>query len=117
MVEPGSTGRPVNLAGFVIHSAVHAARHDIGCLFHNHTDAAVAVASHRRGFLPVSQEACIIWPRVSPNVHPFEGVATDVGEQERILANLGARHSILLMANHGVLVGGATVAGPFGGGG
>jgi ribulose-5-phosphate 4-epimerase/fuculose-1-phosphate aldolase len=107
----------VNLAGFVIHSAVHAARHDIGCLFHNHTDAAVAVASHRRGFLPVSQEACIIWPRVSPNVHPFEGVATDVGEQERILANLGARHSILLMANHGVLVGGATVAGPFWGGG
>ena len=35
----------VNPAGFVIHSAVHEARHDVGCVLHTHTKAGVAVST------------------------------------------------------------------------
>ena len=34
---------PVNRAGFVIHSAIHAARDDAMCVLHTHTRAGVAV--------------------------------------------------------------------------
>ncbi|MCT4574444.1 class II aldolase/adducin family protein, partial [Bacillus thuringiensis] len=32
---------PVNPAGFVIHSAIHAARHDAVCVLHTHANAGV----------------------------------------------------------------------------
>ena len=35
----------VNPAGFVIHSAVHEARHDASCVVHTHTRAGVAVSA------------------------------------------------------------------------
>ena len=112
--EAGSSGRPINLAGFVIHSAVHAARHDLRCLFHNHSDACTAVATQRRGLLPLSQEACIIWPQVSRSIHPFEGVATDASERARLLEALGpAPSAVLFLRNHGVLVGGSSVGAAF----
>src|SRR5271154_1864016 len=38
-------GYPVNGAGFVIHSAIHAARHDIECVLHTHTQNGVAVSA------------------------------------------------------------------------
>jgi ribulose-5-phosphate 4-epimerase/fuculose-1-phosphate aldolase len=46
---------PVNPAGFVIHSAVHAARHDIQCVLHTHTLNGVAVSAQEDGVLPISQ--------------------------------------------------------------
>ena len=41
-VLDGST-YPVNRAGFVIHSAIHDARHDAHCVMHTHTTAGMAV--------------------------------------------------------------------------
>src|SRR5260221_4572397 len=38
---------PVNPAGFVIHSAVHAVRDDAKCVLHTHTRAGVAVAAQK----------------------------------------------------------------------
>src|SRR5213075_2675358 len=35
---------PVNAAGFVIHSAIHAARPDAHCVIHTHTTAGMAIA-------------------------------------------------------------------------
>src|ERR1043166_4700983 len=40
---------PVNKAGFVIHSALHAARHDVACVLHTHTRAGVAVSCLAEG--------------------------------------------------------------------
>lgn len=40
-----STTHDVNPAGFTIHSAVHAARHDAVCMLHTHTVAGVTVSS------------------------------------------------------------------------
>src|SRR3954452_3606628 len=52
-VEP--TPYPVNPAGFVIHSAIHAARQDARCVLHTHTKAGCAVAAQQGGLLPLNQ--------------------------------------------------------------
>ena len=41
----------INPAGFVIHSAVHEAREDAGCVLHTHTRAGVAVSAQAGGLL------------------------------------------------------------------
>jgi ribulose-5-phosphate 4-epimerase/fuculose-1-phosphate aldolase len=46
---------PVNPAGFVIHSAVHAVREDAQCVVHTHTKAGIAVSAMEEGLLPLSQ--------------------------------------------------------------
>src|SRR5437899_13024264 len=44
---------PVNPAGFVIHSAIHAARHDARCVLHTHTVNGIAVPTQPAGLLPI----------------------------------------------------------------
>jgi ribulose-5-phosphate 4-epimerase/fuculose-1-phosphate aldolase len=44
----------VNLAGFVIHSAIHMAKHDAGCVAHTHTPAGMAVSAMECGLLPLA---------------------------------------------------------------
>src|SRR5258708_6613257 len=50
----------VNRAGFVIHSAIHAAREDVSCVLHTHTRAGVAVSAQQRGGLPISQQSTFV---------------------------------------------------------
>jgi ribulose-5-phosphate 4-epimerase/fuculose-1-phosphate aldolase len=64
-VDAGSTDFTFNLAGFVIHSAVHGRRPDLRCVIHSHHRAVVAVASTVHGLLPCSLEACKLAPLVS----------------------------------------------------
>jgi len=40
LVLDSGTGYGINQAGFVIHSAVHKARHDVDCVIHTHSPAA-----------------------------------------------------------------------------
>ena len=51
---------PVNPAGFVIHSSVHAAREDVQCVLHTHTRAGVAVSAQKNGVLPISQQSTFV---------------------------------------------------------
>lgn len=44
--------------------------------------------------------------------HDFEGIATDLDERERLVADLGERHAMILR-NHGTLTVGSTVAQAF----
>src|SRR5882762_2494860 len=60
-------------AGFVIHSAIHAARDDAHCVLHTHTLAGAAVSAARGGLLPISQQATIVLP--SLGYHDYEGLA------------------------------------------
>src|SRR6202000_1061041 len=53
--KKGDSPFPVNQAGFVIHSAVHAVREDAQCVLHTHTRAGVAVSAQAAGVLPISQ--------------------------------------------------------------
>ena len=54
-VEPNPW--PVNPAGFIVHSAVHAARPDVQCVMHSHTTAGQVVACQQGGLLPLSFNA------------------------------------------------------------
>jgi ribulose-5-phosphate 4-epimerase/fuculose-1-phosphate aldolase len=97
----------INPAGFTIHSAVHAARHDVKCVLHLHTNAGVAVSSQKQGLLPLNQTSLIIYSDVA--YHDYEGIALDLDERERLVANLGAKNNMILR-NHGTLTVGHTVA-------
>ncbi|HEY3818253.1 MAG TPA: class II aldolase/adducin family protein [Polyangiaceae bacterium] len=101
---------PVNPAGFVIHSAVHAARHDVGCVLHLHTNAGVAVSTQKAGLLPISQYATIAL--ASLGYHDYEGIALRDDEKPRLVRDLGTS-SALVLRNHGLLTVGATVADAF----
>lgn len=101
---------PINPAGFVIHSAVHAARADAGCVLHVHTLAGVAVSTQKDGLLPLSQHS--IFPLSSIGYHNYEGVALNDGEKPRLVADLGDK-MFLILRNHGLLTVGSTVAEAF----
>ncbi|WP_336964575.1 class II aldolase/adducin family protein [Sphingobium aquiterrae] len=98
---------PVNRAGFVIHSAIHAARPDAHFIIHLHTDAGVAVSAQKEGLLPLTQHALIVLPKLA--YHDFEGIALDTDERARIVADLGSK-SLMLLRNHGTLALGSTPA-------
>lgn len=101
---------PVNPAGFVIHSAVHAAREDAGCVLHTHTKAGIAVSAQADGLLPISQTS--LFPYVTLGYHNYEGVALNDDEKPRLVADLGMNNALILR-NHGLLTTGPTVADAF----
>jgi ribulose-5-phosphate 4-epimerase/fuculose-1-phosphate aldolase len=101
---------PVNPAGFVIHSAVHAVRQDIACVLHTHTAAGIAVSIQKEGLLPISQQATIAL--ASLGYHNYEGIALRDDEKPRLQADLGTNLGLILR-NHGLLTVGATVADAF----
>jgi ribulose-5-phosphate 4-epimerase/fuculose-1-phosphate aldolase len=101
---------PVNPAGFVIHSAIHAARHDARCVLHTHTLNGVAVSAQREGLLPISQHS--IFVLASLGYHDFEGPALRDDEKPRLVADLGDKSSLILR-NHGLLTVGESVADAF----
>lgn len=105
-----STGMGINRAGFVIHSAVHAARPEVGCVIHTHTTAGMAVSTHPDGLLPITQHAMRFYQRMGR--HPYEGIALDEAERERLARDLGP-HKALLLENHGLLTCGETMAEAF----
>lgn len=104
------TPYPVNPAGFVIHSAIHAARDDAGCVMHTHTPAGIAVSAQRDGLLPISQHATYLLGALA--YHDYEGIAVRDDEKARLVANLGQRQ-FMILRNHGLLVAGRTVADAF----
>jgi ribulose-5-phosphate 4-epimerase/fuculose-1-phosphate aldolase len=112
-VEGERVGGPphaVNHAGFVIHSAVHMARHDAACVIHTHTKAGMAVSCLKQGVLPLNQMAMQFFGRIG--IHEYEGIASDLDERQRLIADLG-NHSALLLRNHGLLAVGRSVAQAF----
>jgi len=108
IVEP--TPYFINPAGFTIHSAIHAAREDAQCVIHLHTDQGVAVSAQQRGLLPISQTAMAVIGDLA--YHDYEGIALDLDERERLVADLGQKH-LMLLRNHGTLTVGANAAAAF----
>lgn len=103
-------GYRVNTAGFTIHSAVHMSRPDAQAVMHLHTDAGVAVASMECGFMPLTQHAMFVYHDTA--YHEWEGVAINLDERERLVADLGAKH-LMILKNHGTLALGGSVASCF----
>lgn len=106
----GHSDYPVNPAGFIVHSAVHAAREDAHCVMHTHTTAGMAVACQDEGLLPLSFPAMFYTGRVA--YHDFEGITLDRDERGRLAANLGDRN-VMILRNHGLLACGPSVGHAF----
>jgi ribulose-5-phosphate 4-epimerase/fuculose-1-phosphate aldolase len=100
----------VNRAGFVIHSAIHAARPDIQCVLHTHTRAGVGVSAQQGGLLPISQQAMVIQGSLA--YHDYEGIALRDEEKPRLQADLG-KANYLMLRNHGLLTVGKTIPDAF----
>ena len=100
----------INPAGFVIHSAVHEAREDVGCVLHTHTRAGVAVSAQASGLLPISQSS--LFPYATLAYHSYEGVALNDDEKSRLVSDLGSQNAMILR-NHGLLTTGASIADAF----
>ncbi|MBK8726540.1 MAG: class II aldolase/adducin family protein [Holophagaceae bacterium] len=101
---------PVNPAGFTIHSAIHAARHDAACVLHLHSPDGCAVAAQQEGLLPISQKSTFILASLA--THDYEGIALREDEKPRLVRDLGDA-TFLLLRNHGLLTVGPSVADAF----
>ena len=106
----GDSPYPVNPAGFVIHSAVHAAREDAQCVMHTHSLNGIAVSAQREGVLPISQQSLFVLAALG--YHDYEGVALNDDEKPRLVRDLG-RNTFLMLRNHGLLTIGASIADAF----
>ncbi|MBS0428681.1 MAG: class II aldolase/adducin family protein [Proteobacteria bacterium] len=101
---------PVNPAGFVIHSCIHAAREDVQCVLHTHSRAGVGVSAQKCGVLPISQQSTFVLSSLA--YHDYEGVALRDDEKPRLQQDLGHKN-FLMLRNHGLLTVGKTVADAF----
>jgi ribulose-5-phosphate 4-epimerase/fuculose-1-phosphate aldolase len=100
----------INPAGFTIHSAIHEAREDAGCVLHTHTMEGIAVSCQKDGLLPISQQATLVVQSLA--YHDYEGLALNPDEKSRLQANLGNARNFMLR-NHGLLTVGRTVSDAF----
>jgi len=101
---------PVNKAGFVIHSAIHASLPEAHCVMHTHTTTGMAVASLRDGLSPTNFYAAQLHGGVA--YHDFEGITVEEGEKTRLVASIGSKRAVILR-NHGLLAWGPSVAEAF----
>jgi len=91
----------INPAGFVIHSCVHRERPDLHCVIHTHTTAGVGVSSQEEGLLPLSQTSLLYKNLIG--YHEYEGLALNLEEQKRLVADMGEDKQLLILKNHGLL--------------
>lgn len=105
----GELNYGINKAGYVIHSAVHAARHEVDCVIHTHSWASMAVSALECGLLPITQTAMRF---LKIGYHDYQGVVLDEAEQASLLQDLGQGEALILR-NHGALVVGRTVGEAF----
>lgn len=98
---PVDFSQNINTAGFVIHTAVLNARPDINCTLHVHTVPGMAMSGHKKGLLPLTQNAMQFYNRIA--YHAFEGFATEADEAPVIARDLGPKNMAMILRNHGLL--------------
>jgi ribulose-5-phosphate 4-epimerase/fuculose-1-phosphate aldolase len=96
----------INKSGYVIHGCIHRARKEIGCVLHTHTPAGMAVSAMKCGLLPLTQTSIRFVGHLG--YHEYEGPATDLGERERLVRDLGP-HDAMVLRSHGLLTCGPTI--------
>ena len=106
----GESAWPVNPAGFTVHGAIHAHIPDAHCVMHTHTTAGMAVASSKEGVTVTNFYGALVAKQLA--YHDFEGITTEPGEKERLVASMGPKPYVVLR-NHGLLVHGRDVAEAF----
>jgi ribulose-5-phosphate 4-epimerase/fuculose-1-phosphate aldolase len=103
---------PVEATAFFIHSRIHRGKANAVCVLHTHMPYATALTVADGGRLEwASQNALRFYGRVAYD-ECYNGLVLDAEEGDRICAPL-ANADVLLLANHGVIVCGDSVARAF----
>ena len=97
---------PINPAGYVLHSTIHAGIDTAHCVMHTHTTAGVAVACLRGGLQQSNFYSAQLHDMVA--YHDFEGITIHAEEGPRVLHSIGNKPAVILR-NHGLLSWGRTV--------
>ena len=105
----GALDYGINKAGYVIHGAIHKARHDVACVIHTHTWAGMALSALECGVLPITQTSMRF---LKIGYHDYQGVVLDSKEEASLLADLGQGEALILR-NHGLLTVGKTIGEAF----
>ncbi len=100
----------INLAGYMIHGAIHGARPEITCVIHTHSEAGMALSALECGLLPLTQHACRFYNRIA--FHEYEGIVLSEDERPRLLEDLGNKR-VMILKNHGFLTAGRTIGEAF----
>lgn len=100
----------INLAGYMIHGAIHAARSDVTCVIHTHSKTGMALSALPSGLLPLTQHACRFYNRIA--YHDFEGIVFNEEERPRLLDDLQDKQ-VMILKNHGFLSAGRTMGEAF----
>uniref|UniRef100_A0A0N4ZCN1 Aldolase_II domain-containing protein n=1 Tax=Parastrongyloides trichosuri TaxID=131310 RepID=A0A0N4ZCN1_PARTI len=105
ILDNGSTKYGVNRAGYILHSAIHEQKPDVGCVIHLHVPDVVAVSAMECGLLPLSQEAMILG---NVSYHEYEGIINSEEEKDKFVKDLDDK-KIMLLKNHGFVCCGETI--------
>lgn len=109
ILHHGSTGDTfgINRAGYVIHSAIHEARHDIKCVMHCHFIDGSGVSCTNEGLITSLSQTSQIVGEIA--YHEYEGIAVNESEKKRLVSDLGVA-KVLILRNHGLVTCGASIA-------
>jgi ribulose-5-phosphate 4-epimerase/fuculose-1-phosphate aldolase len=101
---------PINRAGFVTHSAIHAHIDEAHCVMHTHTTSGMAVATLESGLSHDSFYGAQLHGQIA--YHEFEGVTVNEDERSRMVKSIGSKKAVILR-NHGLLSWGSSIAEAF----
>ncbi|GAA1843506.1 class II aldolase/adducin family protein [Pseudonocardia ailaonensis] len=102
--------KPVNRAGFVIHSQVHKARPDVVAAAHAHSVYGKAWSSLGRLLDPITQDACALYGNHAVVTEGGGAVVLDEQVGRQLAEGLGERKKMCFHRNHGIFTVGKTVA-------
>ncbi|KAL4949879.1 class II aldolase and Adducin domain-containing protein [Aspergillus filifer] len=105
----GGAEKPINTAGFIIHSVIHQRRPDVNAAVHTHSPYGRAWSTFGKGIDMLNQDSCMFYNDLA--VYPsFGGVVFSTEEGHRISDALGTTKKNIILQNHGLLTTGRTVA-------
>ncbi|KAJ5385746.1 hypothetical protein N7509_008287 [Penicillium cosmopolitanum] len=105
----GNMSRPVNAAGFLIHSALHKARPNVNAACHTHSPYGKAWSAFARQLEMINQDSCVFYGQAQSVYEEFGGVVFDEAEGRRLADSLGKEGKGMVLRNHGLLTVGQTV--------
>ncbi|KII94899.1 hypothetical protein PLICRDRAFT_97162 [Plicaturopsis crispa FD-325 SS-3] len=101
VLDESGPNRLINLAAFMIHSEIHAARPDVHCAAHTHSTYGRAFSTFGKPLDMLTQDDCHFY-----NDHAvyenYNGVVLEADEGKNIAAALGNKKAAILQ-NHGLL--------------
>jgi ribulose-5-phosphate 4-epimerase/fuculose-1-phosphate aldolase len=97
---------------FWIHSRIHVAHPRAACVLHTHMPYATALTLLEDGRLEMVEQNALRFHGDIAYDDTYNGLVVDAGEGDRLARVLGGRR-VLFLANHGVIVVGASVAEAF----